>query len=826
MHRLNQTACGGRNLSCLRGAVLLLLASLAVVAGAQLAPADYDRALDLQQKYRGLVTHMPDHLEWIEGTDLFVYRRTIPMAPSAGSSSGSGGRDGFGSFGAREFVLYNAQTHESKPAFDHAHLADVLSKDLGEPVKADALPFERFNFEDGGKTLRFRHGEDGWRCDLTAYTCEKLPSHHEPVADDDGGYDSTPPAVNGPAHGVPSPDGKWLAFVEDFNVAIRPAKSDAAQKQTVLLSEDGSEGDYYAAETLSWSPDSKHLAAYRIRPGYRRVIQYVESSPADQLQPKASTMVYPKAGDVLSLYQPALFQVDPSEDRTNAEHAGGEHAGGFEPNAEHAIDNALFPNPYEMSPFEWWKDSRAVTFEYNQRGHQVYRVIEVDAATGKPRTLIEETSQTFINYEDLTRDQFDHGKRYRHDIDDGHEMIWASERDGWEHLYLFSGQTGALEHQITHGEWVVRAVDRVDDANKEIYFEASGMNPDEDPYFVHGYKIHFDGTGLTPLSPIAADHTLSYSPDGKFYVDTYSRIDMPPVMELHNAADGSLIATVDKADDSHLEAAGWHAPEPFHAAGRDGKTQIWGVIHRPANFDPGKKYPVVEDIYAGPQGSFVPKGFSPRAEPLTELGFVVVQIDGMGTNNRSRAFHDVAWHDLKDAGFPDRILWHKAVAAKYPWYDISRGVGVFGTSAGGQSAMGALLFHPEFYKVAVANSGSHDNRMDKIWWNEQWMGWPVGPWYSESSNVDNAWRLQGKLLLVMGEMDKNVDPSTTLQVVDRLIKAGKDFDFLFVPGGGHGAGGRYGERRLLDFFVRNLMNQATPDWNSLPAAENRGLYKH
>ena len=224
---------------------------------------------------------------------------------------------------------------------------------------------------------------------------------------------------------------------------------------------------------------------------------------------------------------------------------------------------------------------------------------------------------------------------------------------------------------------------------------------------------------------------------------------------------------------------------------------------------------MVEDIYAGPQGSFVPKSFTTRVQPLTALGFVVVQIDGMGTNNRSRAFHDVAWRNLKDAGFADRILWHQAAAAKYPWYDISR-VGIFGTSAGGQNAMGALLFHPEFYKAAVANSGCHDNRMDKIWWNEQWMGWPVGPWYAESSNVENAWRLQGKLLLVMGEMDKNVDPATTLQVADRLIKANKDFELLFVPGGDHGAGGRYGERKLMDFFVRNLQWEPTPDWNRLP----------
>ncbi len=774
-------------------AILLQLTLSSAAQDARVGPADYERALGLQEKYRSLVLRFPDQVEWIDGTDHFVYRRTVS--------------------GGHEFILVNAVKQTQQPAFDHARMAGVLSKVLGEPVKPEALPVDRFDLNGGAVVVEFVRGKDRWRCELTAYTCAKQPTPQDsPIAEDDGGYDSTPPPVNGLAHSIVSPDGNWLAFVVNNNVAVRPAhaKPADAERQRVMLSADGSESNYYALDTLAWSPDSKHLAAYRIRPGYKREVHYIESSPADQLQPKYSSMVYPKAGDVLALFQPVLFDVAARR--------------------EVPIDNALFPNPYEMTPFVWWKDSRGFTFEYNERGHQIYRVIQVDATSSKARTLIEETSDTFINYEPLTRDQYDHGKRYRRDMKDGKEILWASERDGWEHLYLFDEHAGAPElqmvgRQITHGPWVVRGVDRVDEANREIYFEASGMGPDEDPYYVHGYKIRFDGTGLTALSPAKADHTLSYSRDGKYYVDTYSRLDQPPVMELHRAADAGLAMAVDSADDAPLKAAGWQPAEPFHTAGRDGKTQIWGAIYRPANFDPHKKYPVIEDIYAGPQGSFVPKSFSARAEPLTDLGFVVVQIDGMGTNNRSRAFHDVAWHNLKDAGFPDRILWHKAVAAKYPWYDISR-VGIFGTSAGGQSAMGALLFYPDFYKAAVANSGSHDNRMDKIWWNEQWMGWPVGPWYAESSNMENAWRLQGKLLLVAGEMDKNVDPATTLQVADRLIKAGKDFELLFIPGGGHGAGGRYGERKLMDFFVHTLFVESTPDWNRPPVPRGHDLSIH
>jgi len=768
-------------------AAICLPLALPTALSARVSAADYERGLSLREKYQGLVLHLPDGVEWIDGTDRFVYRRTVP--------------------GGHEFMLVDAEKQTRQPAFDHARLAEALNKSLpdahGQPVKPLTLPFERFHMEANGTALEFERGPEHWRCDLVAYTCAQQPMPPQPpVADDDGGYDQTPSAINGDAHPSTSPDGNWLAFIQNYNVALRPAhaKPGETERQTILLSWDGSENNYYALDTLAWSPDSKHLAVYRIRPGYKREVHYVESSPADQLEPKHSMMVYPKAGDVLPLFQPVLFDVPMRR--------------------ELPIDNALFPNPYEMQPFVWWKDGRGFTFEYNQRGHQLYRVIEVDAASGQARTLIEEASQTFINYEPLTANQYDHGKHFRFDLDDGRRIIWASERDGWEHLYLLDGRTGATERQITRGPWVVRAVDRVDEANQTIYFEASGRSPDEDPYYVHGYKIRFDGTGLTALTSVQANHELSYSPDGKFFVDTYSRLDLPPVMELHRASDASLAMTVETADDGPLKAAGWQPAEPFHALGRDGKTQIWGVISRPLDFDPHKKYPVVEDIYAGPQGSFVPKSFTTRVDPLTALGFVVVQIDGMGTNNRSRVFHDVAWRNLKDGGFADRILWHQAAAASFPWYDISR-VGIFGTSAGGQNALAALLFHPEFYKAAVANSGSHDNRMDKIWWNEQWMGWPVGPWYAESSNTENAWRLQGKLLLVMGEMDKNVDPATTLQVVDRLIKANKDFDLFFVPGGGHGAGGRYGERKLMDFFVRNLLLESTPEWNRVAEPEGK-----
>ena len=264
-------------------------------------------------------------------------------------------------------------------------------------------------------------------------------------------------------------------------------------------------------------------------------------------------------------------------------------------------------------------------------------------------------------------------------------------------------------------------------------------------------------------------------------------MDKPSETVLRRTSTGEIIMQLEKADITDLLANGWNFPEVFTVKGRDGRTDIWGNIYRPVNFDSSKKYPVIESIYAGPHGSFVPKTFSGNAwgiSDMAELGFILVIIDGMGTSNRSKAFHDVCWKNLKDAGFPDRILWIKAAAEKYPYMDTSR-IGIFGTSAGGQNAMAALLFHPDFYDVAVASCGCHDNRMDKIWWNEQWMGYPIGPQYEESSNVVNAYRLKGKLLLFVGEMDDNVDPASTIQVANALIKADKEFELVILPGMNH-----------------------------------------
>jgi dipeptidyl aminopeptidase/acylaminoacyl peptidase len=352
---------------------------------------------------------------------------------------------------------------------------------------------------------------------------------------------------------------------------------------------------------------------------------------------------------------------------------------------------------------------------------------------------------------------------------------------------------------------VVRGVESINDQRREIVFRLGGIDPKEDPYHVHYARASYDGGTIIRLTRGDGTHQVRFSPDHRFLIDSYSRVDLGPIHELRRTSDGELICELERADLTSLRAAGWRPPERFVAKGRDGQTDIYGIIHRPTTWDPVKKYPVIEEIYAGPHGAHVPKSFSAYrpAQELAELGFIVVQIDGMGTSYRSKAFHDVCWRNLGDSGFPDRIAWIKAAAAKDPSMDLRR-VGIYGASAGGQSALRALLAHGEFYHVGVAVCGCHDNRMDKVWWNELWMGYPVGPHYADQSNVTQAHRLQGKLLLIVGELDRNVDPASTMQVVNALIKADKDFDLLVIPGGGHGIGGPYGWRRLQDFFVRHL----------------------
>ena len=742
--------------------------------------ADYGRAATVTQRLAGLTVDVAQSPTWI-GPTRFWYRTSVK--------------------GGTRFVLVDAPTAEKRAPFDHARLATALTNAAAPRTAytATTLPFSEFAFANGDADVDVDANGSRWRCTLADYRCTRVgaATAPEPVAAGARGPQTRSVSI--------APDGRTEAFIQNYNVAIRAARDTAAvpggrgaarvapvPAAYTMLSADGSEADAYQPASVRWSPDSRKLAAFRRRPGFSRMVHYVMTSPTDQLQPKDTSILYRKPGDVLDVLSPVLFDV--------ATHT------------QRVIDNTLFPNAYQLSPMAWRNDSHAFTFEYNQRGHQVYRIIEVDAESAKPRAVISEEVPTFFPYRSVGNST-DTGKNWRCDVDDGREILWMSERDGWNHLYLYDGAAGRVKNQVTKGGWVVRGVDSVDVAHRQVFFRASGMVPGQDPYFIHYYRVNFDGTGLVRYTQADGNHAITWSPDHQYFVDQYSRVDLPTITELHRVSD-MRVTRLEQGDMSAQLATGWRPPEVFVAKGRDGKTDIWGIVVRPLNFDPAKKSPVVEQIYAGPQGSFVPKswGGGQALQSMAELGFVLVQVDGMGTNNRSKAFHDVAWKNLGDAGFADRILWHRALGAKYPWYDTTR-VGLYGTSAGGQNAMGGLLFHPEFYKAAYANSGSHDNRMDKIWWNEQWMGWPLGPQYEASSNAVNAGKLRGHLMLVIGELDTNVDPASGYQVVNALIQAGKYFDLLVVPNGGHGAGGQYAARKRNDFFVQWLLGVQPPSWN-------------
>ncbi len=582
--------------------------------------------------------------------------------------------------------------------------------------------------------------------------------------------------------GPVSPDGRHRVEWREHNLYVR---SEGAA-EAVALTQDGTAELGYRGE-VAWSPDSGALVATRVGRGQEHAVWMVESSPAGQVQPKLFTHDYLKPGDRLPRPQPVMIELETKR----AVAIGPE------------LTPEFFTHDGQLE-YRWQGDSQSFTFAYNQRGHQVFRLIAVDRASGAARAVVEEKSATFIDYNEKTWHRF---------LDETGEVVWMSERDGWCHLYLYDFATGAVKSQVTRGAWVVRRVESVDVEARQIWFYASGQRAGEDPYHLHLCRVNFDGSGMVRLTEGDGNHRVTFSPDRRWFLDRWSRADAAPVTELRRSGDGGLVCELERADWSALLATGWKVPERFAAVGRDGETAIYGTIIKPSHFEEGKSYPILEEVYAGPQDSFAAKefGLSPRQHGLAELGFIVVQADGMGTNNRGKKFHEVCWKNLADAGFADRIGWIKAAAGTRPWMDLKR-VGIYGGSAGGQNAMRALIDHGDFYRAAAADCGCHDNRMDKIWWNEQWMGWPVDESYERSSNVVHAKRMQGKLLLSVGEMDSNVDPASTMQVVDALVKADKDFELLVVPGSNHGAGeGAYGARRRMDFFVRHLMGRE-PRW--------------
>ena len=806
--------------------VILLLCYFAALSSlAQGTVDDYNRAYSLQTKFSAQnVYHWAQNVRWVDSTHVFHYSVQTP--------------DG------QRFILFDVDKNSKQEFASDKELNDALA--AIRPPQQDRP--RRFGPPSMG----------GGRGGRTPF---RQPQRHWMEVDEEQDQRL-----------VTSPDGKWEAWVEGYNLIVHEVGRPYSEKRQ--LTHDGTIGHYYS-NRIYWSPDSRKLFVCKRKSVEKRYAYYVESSPQDQLQPILHTQEYAKPGDELPQYTPYIFNLSLTPASTGEGSATSQSPETRNSEPFSTVLNSsqpLTPLPsreglgvglqYSLDWFQWTPDSRYVTMEYNQRGHKLYQLLAMDAETGQLTTLIEERSDKFVNYNRIWRRWLKDGR-----------LLWTSERDNWNHLYLYSptkniskkgarrkasasqspspfgeGWGGAL---ITRGPWCVREVLHVDEDAELIYFTASGVHPDEDPYNIHYFTIRFDGTDMRELTPEPGNHRAVFSSDRQYLVDTYSTPSQAPVTTLRklstlnspldakrrfrsgaekelstlnsklstNTASSlhSPLSTIASADISKLQDLGWQAPEVFVAPGRDGKTPMWGIIQRPTNFDPSKKYPVIEYIYAGPGDSYTPKSFQPfnwNMTPLAELGFIVVQLDGMGTSWRGKEFEEVCYKNLKDAGFPDRKAWIRAAAQKYPYMDADN-VGIFGASAGGQESTTAVLLHGDFYKAAYSSCGCHDNRMDKIWWNEQWMGYPVDSSYIECSNVYHASKLERPLMLVVGELDDNVDPASTMQVADALIRAGKDFELVVLPGVHHTMGERYGEHKRYDFFVRNLLHVEPPKWNEV-----------
>jgi dipeptidyl-peptidase-4 len=695
------------------------------------------------------------------------------------------------------FIYVDPSRSLRHPVFDHKGVARALVQQ-GIEASATSLPFTWIDVNDNLTSVRFRAGGKGWEWTKAGLLAPFEGDIHEgdatgalePPADERSLPEEQASDVEKGvlvlvgAQGSLSrrqsnvtTDGSSI-FVRDNNIWFRETNG-----QEVQVSTTGTEESPFSNFTYP-SLDQKFFIAFQSTTDQDHIVSIVESSPSDQLQPRLQQFQYLKPGDKKAIDRPRMFDLTTKQ--------------------EVPTDDALFQNPYQLNALNggWNADSTEFRFVYNQRGHQVMRVIGMNIR-GDVRAIIEDTSKTFIDYA--------HKLYYRElTSSNSSEMIWASERDGWNHLYLYDMKNGKVKNQITKGSWLVRSVDYVDEAKRQIWIKVFGAVPGQDPYYAHLARVNFDGSDFKILTEGDGSHSWYFSEDRSTFTDTWSRMDMAAITVTRDAESGKKIADVSAGNLDYLL---WPVPERFAVPGRDDSTMIYGLIFRPMDMDNSTQYPVVEKIYAGPQDFYVPKEYTLHIEAhqLANQGFVVVLIDGMGTNWRSKAFHDLCHKNLKDAGFPDRIAWMRAAASTRSWMDISR-VGIYGGSAGGQNAMGALLFHNDFYSVAAADCGCHDNRMDKLWWNEAWMGYPVDQSYEESSNVVNAWRLEGSLLLSVGELDTNVDPASTMQVVHALHNAGKDYDLLFVPGWGHGVAttNSYAQRRTNEFLYRKLKKIEPP----------------
>jgi dienelactone hydrolase/Tol biopolymer transport system component len=692
-----------------------------------------------------------------------------------------------------QFMLVNPAKGTKDAAFDHKKLAEALSATTGKQYTAVTLPFKAFSFSADGKGVIFMVDDKQYK-----FENNKVILDATTVKEANG--TGARGRRGGSGNEILSPDKQKAAFIKDFNLWLRDVKTG----QQTQLTTDGVKDNGYATDNagwaqsnrpiLMWSPDSKKIATFQ--QDERKVNDmYLVSTNVGA--PKLSAWKYPLPGDVeipmltrviINIDNPKVIKLqcapDPHRSTLSDDIKGG----------------AGWADVY------WSDDATKLVFTSTNRDHKEAKVRMADAETGAVREIFEETVKT----------QFESGwddVNWRY-LSKTNEILWFSERDNWGHLYLYDANTGKLKHQITKGQWVLTNVIKVDEKNRLIYFTANDLDT-ENPYFSKLCKIGFDGKGFTILTPGPGTHTASFSPGGNFIVDTYSKPDVPPVTVLRNKQ-GKQIAELERTDVSKLAATGWKPVIPFSVKAADGKTDIYGLMWVPRNLDPNKKYPIIDYIYPGPQGGSIGGnwGFSTTSRDngaLTELGFVVIAIEGTSNPLRSKSFHDMSYGNMGDNTLADQVTGIKQLAAKYPYIDLDK-VGIWGHSGGGFATAAAMFRFPDFFKVGIAESGNHENLNYEDNWGERYNGLVANSDYAAQANQNIAKNLKGKLMLVHGMMDDNVPPYNTLLVAEALEKANKSFDLVIFPNSAHGYGAyaNYMMRRRWDYFIENLMDAKPP----------------
>lgn len=705
------------------------------------------------------------------------------------------------------YVLVDPARRTRQPLLDAARLAAALGTATGRPVDARRLQAQAFEVAPDARAALLSAGGRRLRCDLQSYVCAADTTR---TAGTGTVATGTAAGARGSADASVSPDGRWAAYIRDHNLWAH----ELATGRDVPLTTDGVPDFGYAtdnagwthsdAPVLTWSPDSRRIATFQQDERGVGTMHLVGTNPG---LPRHEAWKYPLPGDSV------VFRI--SRVVVNLDSTAGPRVVRFQmPPDQHrstVTDNVACDNN-TVCDLQWFPDGSHVAFVSVSRDHKHAWVRVADARTGVVRTVLEETSPTQVGDASL-------GQHLWRVLPASNELVWWSQREGWLRLYLYDLATGRLKQRLTSGEGNVDEIVRVDERSRTLWFLASGKEPGRDPYLRHLYRVGLDGGRQTLLTPEDANHAVTASPDGRHAVDTYATPDRAPVTVLRVLDDGHVVLPLERADVSRLTAAGWRPPVPIRVKARDGRTDLYGLMYLPSRLDSTQKYPIVNNIYPGPQtGSVGPRIFAPSRgdnQALAELGFVVVQIDGMGTPGRSKAFADAYYGRMHDNTLPDQVAGMKELARRFRFIDSTR-AGIWGHSGGGYATAAAMFQYPEFFRVGIAESGNHDNRSYEDDWGERYQGLLVRTGeadnYAVEANQTLAANLRGKLLLAHGGMDDNVPPANTLLVADALIKAGKDFDLIVIPNArhGYGAAAPYMTRRRWDYFVRHLLGAEPP----------------